>query len=988
MQKVVYKLLTCIILMNILFQFNYSSIIYAVTSATTVTQSTTSGTTASTTEETIDPDQDVTNADDDNLGADINDDSGTLLGPLVEIVRAIGDAIMSILTKCMLGTSFESMMVSWDEVDNSKLSEANTSKTYTESEINEFKNAFDNLPDLKYPNFKYTPEEIFKGEIDVFGIDFIGGNTVKNGEVKQNESTGWNSLRKMVSTWYQVLRYIAVIGLLSILIYLGIKIILSSSAGKKAEYKSALINWIIAMFLLFFMHYIMAFIIVLIQKFTTLLGKSIGNIKVTFGDKTFITNFMGLARFQAQENSLTNQLGYVIIYIAFITLTFKFTFIYFKRMLKMAILTIVAPLVAMMYPLDKKGGGKARGFDFWLKEYIYTALLQPVHLLLYNLLIGTAVQISVKNPIYAIIALFFMANAEKMFKKIFGFGRAGKGMENGLEKTVGAAAMTSAVMNGAKRMFAPPLAPKIKETSKNGSDDKNNLNTDTDDDDQWDDDDEEEVAPESLLLDKGIFKTRESLANEEFKKEREQTKSFEEAFNKLKQDGLIEGKGHNSPYNRVTEGRFKILRAAIKANEDPFEKNNIPLQYNDEYSHLNSNQLLDKMRWHLERGEIDEAQKYYNVLHKRILQNKYIRNHGNPQAFLERPYSNLSDEQLKLQYEMAKKANNKEEMRKYEEEMELRNKAKGQVHQQTVTNQNTNENMNNTDENNTETNPENEEKQLDEKQTKKNEYKDRGTLDRFRRGTISGVKALGKKAIKPVWNLDKTAGENVQELLTDKVLKGAVQATVGVTAAAVQAGVSLTDGKYTAKEAIGSLAGGIALGGKVYKSGKKFAKGVAREVNYGSSDDERKNRIAKDWSERDDVQDEFKNTYGAKSDEMIRRAKHIVVKSAIQDVNEQKKIFRYSNYLRKHNSSYSIEEADKKALEVYKYKNRLESRNELDRVINDKSAREEIADKAVQNNRSSKSSDLVRKNCLDMIESAVEFNNVQENSELDIFGGE
>lgn len=893
MQKIVYKLLTGIILMNILFQFNYSSIIYAVTSATTVTQSTTSGTTASTTEETIDPDQDVTNADDDNLGADINDDSGTLLGPLVEIVRAIGDAIMSILTKCMLGTSFESMMVSWDEVDNSKLSEANTSKTYTESEINEFKNAFGNLPDLKYPNFKYTPEEIFKGEIDVFGIDFIGGNTVKNGEVKQNESTGWNSLRKMVSIWYQVLRYIAVIGLLSILIYLGIKIILSSSAGKKAEYKSALINWVIAMFLIFIMHYIMAFIIVLIQKFTTLLGKSIGNIKVTFGDKTFITNFMGLARFQAQENSLTNQLGYVIIYIAFITLTFKFTFIYFKRMLKMAILTLVAPLVAMMYPLDKKGGGKARGFDFWLKEYIYTALLQPVHLLLYNLLIGTAVQISVKNPIYAIIALFFMANAEKMFKKIFGFGRAGKGMENGLEKTIGAAAMTSAVMNGAKRMFAPPPAPKIKETSKNGSDDKNNLNTDTDDDDQWDDyDDEEEVAPESLLLDKGILKTRENLADEEFKKEREQTKSFEEAFNKLKQDGLIEGKGHNSPYNRVTEGRFKILRAAIKAN-------------------------------------------------------------------------------------------NKEEMRKYEEEMELRNKAKGQVPQQIVTNQNTNENMNNTDENNTETNPENE-----EKQTKKNEYKDRGTLDRFRRGTISGVKALGKKAIKPVWNFDKTAGENVQELLTDKVLKGAVQATVGVTTAAVQAGVSLTDGKYTAKEAIGSLAGGIALGGKVYKSGKKFAKGVAREVNYGSSDDERKNRIAKDWSERDDVQDEFKNTYGAKSDEMIRRAKHIVVKSAIQDVNEQKKIFRYSNYLRKHNSSYSIEEADKKALEVYKYKNSLESRNQLDRVINDKSAREEIAERAVQNNRSSKSSDLVRKNCLDMIESAVEFNNVQENSELDIFGGE
>ena len=89
-----------------------------------------------------------------------------------------------------------------------------------------------------------------------------------------------------------------------------------------------------------------------------------------------------------------------------------------------------------------------------------------------------------------------------------------------------------------------------------------------------------------------------------------------------------------------------------------------------------------------------------------------------------------------------------------------------------------------------------------------------------------------------------------------------------------------------------------------------------------------------------------------------------------------------------HSAQKIREEADKKALEVYKYKNSLESRNQLDRVINDKSAREEIAERAVQNNRSSKSSDLVRKNCLDMIESAVEFNNVQENSELDIFGGE
>ena len=52
----------------------------------------------------------------------------------------------------------------------------------------------------------------------------------------------------------------------------------------------------------------------------------------------------------------------------FITLTFKFTFIYFKRMLTMAMLTIVSPLIALMYPLDKKGSGKSKVFDFWVKE--------------------------------------------------------------------------------------------------------------------------------------------------------------------------------------------------------------------------------------------------------------------------------------------------------------------------------------------------------------------------------------------------------------------------------------------------------------------------------------------------------------------------------------------------------------------------------------------------------------------------------------------
>lgn len=47
----------------------------------------------------------------------------------------------------------------------------------------------------------------------------------------------------------------------------------------------------------------------------------------------------------------------------------------------LAFLTIIAPLMAMTYPLDKLQDGSAQGFNTWLKEYIFNLLIQPVHLI-------------------------------------------------------------------------------------------------------------------------------------------------------------------------------------------------------------------------------------------------------------------------------------------------------------------------------------------------------------------------------------------------------------------------------------------------------------------------------------------------------------------------------------------------------------------------------------------------------------------------------
>ena len=91
----------------------------------------------------------------------------------------------------------------------------------------------------------------------------------------------------------------------------------------------------------------------------------------------------------------------------------------------MAFLTLIAPLVAMTYPLDKLSDGKAQAFNMWFKEYMFTLLIQPVHALLYMVFVNMAMDFASKNTIYAIVAIGFILQAERIIRKFFGFDKAG-----------------------------------------------------------------------------------------------------------------------------------------------------------------------------------------------------------------------------------------------------------------------------------------------------------------------------------------------------------------------------------------------------------------------------------------------------------------------------------------------------------------------------------------------------------------------------------
>ena len=90
----------------------------------------------------------------------------------------------------------------------------------------------------------------------------------------------------------------------------------------------------------------------------------------------------------------------------------------------MAFLTMIAPLVALTYPIDKISDGQAQAFNKWLKEYIFNLLIQPLHLLIYTILVTSAFDLAGKNPIYSLVAIGFLIPAEKLMRSFFGFEKA------------------------------------------------------------------------------------------------------------------------------------------------------------------------------------------------------------------------------------------------------------------------------------------------------------------------------------------------------------------------------------------------------------------------------------------------------------------------------------------------------------------------------------------------------------------------------------
>ena len=261
-------------------------------------------------------------------------------------------------------------------------------------------------------------------------------------------------LQRSISTWYKTLRMIAIVGLLSVLVYVGIRILISSTGQDKAKYKKMLADWVAAMCILFLLQYLMVFTMQMTEKVIEIFDTEkmikyedpatkerpydylISTVRAEVGDTS------------ESRESLAEIFAYIVIYIVLVIYTMVFLWQYLKRVVMLAFLTMIAPLIALTYPLDKIKDGQAQAFTMWIREYVFNALLPVIHTIIYYMLVSSAINFIVDggNWLYAIVAVGFMMPAEKFFRKMFGFDKASSIGQ------LGAAAGGAMVMNAINKM--------------------------------------------------------------------------------------------------------------------------------------------------------------------------------------------------------------------------------------------------------------------------------------------------------------------------------------------------------------------------------------------------------------------------------------------------------------------------------------------------------------------------------------------------------
>lgn len=261
---------------------------------------------------------------------------------------------------------------------------------------------------------EFTIQDLLEGKYDMFSIDFFGN-------VNETERvTG--ILTQNIVIWYSAMRNLAIGITLLVLVYVGIRMAISTVADEKAKYQKMLIAWVKGFCMIFVLIFIIMIAINISNGIVELVPKSTENLEKTlmYGNGTIQNPQKDSIAEKMATLKGWNYVAICILYWVIVYYQLKFFILYFKRVLSVGFLIIISPLISITYPIDSIGDEKAQGYQRWLKEILINIFIQPLHLVLYSIFITSAGAIATVAPLFAAIFLVGLSRGEKIVKNIFG----------------------------------------------------------------------------------------------------------------------------------------------------------------------------------------------------------------------------------------------------------------------------------------------------------------------------------------------------------------------------------------------------------------------------------------------------------------------------------------------------------------------------------------------------------------------------------------
>ena len=262
--------------------------------------------------------------------------------------------------------------------------------------------------------------QAIENPISLISVNFFD----KTGSDKDNTN---KLIQENIATWF-------------VAMYIAIRMLLATTSEKKAQYKEILIYWVQSLALIFVLHYIMIGIIAINDALVKALYKAGEQVVAGKNNDIMETLFGNALKAIKITTSMANTFAYMVLCVV----TIMFFISYLKRMMTIAFLITIAPLVTVTYSIDKIGDGKSQALNAWLKEFSYTILIQPFHCITYLALGSIGTQLLTRNDNFAdifigIYFLSFILQSENIVRGIFGI------KPNNLGNVIGEVALISAV---------------------------------------------------------------------------------------------------------------------------------------------------------------------------------------------------------------------------------------------------------------------------------------------------------------------------------------------------------------------------------------------------------------------------------------------------------------------------------------------------------------------------------------------------------------